>query len=172
MKRCPECRRDYYDDSLLYCLDDGSALLEGPATGDDAATAILRNVDLTRALELGAQTKLVYAAPVPVPKLSQITFSESIEQYPAWSPDGKELAFSREETGLRSIFIKDLSSGDERRITNSKFDDIQASWSPDGRTILFVRSIHPGRKLEPGDVLCLFLDGNIRPVDVETQRET
>ena len=32
MKRCPECRRDYFDDSLLYCLDDGSALLEGPAT--------------------------------------------------------------------------------------------------------------------------------------------
>src|SRR4051812_41570675 len=30
MKRCPECRRDYYDDSLLYCLDDGAALLEGP----------------------------------------------------------------------------------------------------------------------------------------------
>ena len=23
MKRCPECRRDYYDDTLLYCLDDG-----------------------------------------------------------------------------------------------------------------------------------------------------
>jgi TolB-like protein/Tfp pilus assembly protein PilF len=32
MKRCPECRRDYYDDSLLYCLDDGSALLDGPAS--------------------------------------------------------------------------------------------------------------------------------------------
>lgn len=30
MKRCPQCRRDYYDDTLLYCLDDGSALLEGP----------------------------------------------------------------------------------------------------------------------------------------------
>ena len=34
MKRCPECRRDYYDETLLYCLDDGTALLEGPATGD------------------------------------------------------------------------------------------------------------------------------------------
>ena len=33
MKRCPECRRDYYDDTLLYCLDDGNTLLEGPATG-------------------------------------------------------------------------------------------------------------------------------------------
>ncbi len=29
MKRCPECRRDYYDDTLLYCLDDGNAVLEG-----------------------------------------------------------------------------------------------------------------------------------------------
>lgn len=44
MKRCPECRRDYYDDTLLYCLDDGNALLDGPATpssGDEPATAIL-----------------------------------------------------------------------------------------------------------------------------------
>ena len=44
MKRCPECRRDYYDDTLLYCLDDGNALLEGPATArpanDEPATAI------------------------------------------------------------------------------------------------------------------------------------
>src|SRR5215467_1895234 len=41
MKRCPECRRDYYDDSLLYCLDDGTALLEGPASLGTAETAVL-----------------------------------------------------------------------------------------------------------------------------------
>ena len=41
MKRCPECRRDYYDDSLLYCLDDGTALLDGPASGNEPPTAIL-----------------------------------------------------------------------------------------------------------------------------------
>ena len=41
MKRCPECKRDYYDDTLLYCLDDGAHLLEGPAT----AAAVLDNVD-------------------------------------------------------------------------------------------------------------------------------
>lgn len=40
MKRCPECRRDYYDDSLMYCLDDGAALLEGPSSGQ-TDTAIL-----------------------------------------------------------------------------------------------------------------------------------
>ena len=45
MKRCPECRRDYYDDTLLYCLDDGNALLEGSASGgsfnDEPQTVIL-----------------------------------------------------------------------------------------------------------------------------------
>jgi adenylate cyclase len=45
MKRCPECRRDYYDDSLLYCLDDGRALLEGPASGNEPVTAILAGVE-------------------------------------------------------------------------------------------------------------------------------
>lgn len=33
MKRCPDCRRDYFDDSLTFCLDDGARLLEGPAEG-------------------------------------------------------------------------------------------------------------------------------------------
>ena len=40
MKRCPECRKDYLDDSLLYCLDDGAVLVQGSLT-DDPATAIL-----------------------------------------------------------------------------------------------------------------------------------
>ena len=40
MKRCPVCRKDYFDDSLMYCLDDGAALLQGSAT-EEQATAIL-----------------------------------------------------------------------------------------------------------------------------------
>jgi tetratricopeptide (TPR) repeat protein len=50
MKRCPECRRDYYDETLLYCLDDGSRLLDsaagGSATaGSEQSTQILTNED-------------------------------------------------------------------------------------------------------------------------------
>lgn len=41
MKRCPECRRDYTDETLNFCLDDGAALLDGPASADEPATAIL-----------------------------------------------------------------------------------------------------------------------------------
>ena len=42
MKRCPECRRDYYDDTLLYCLEDGNALVQGSVPSpDEPSTAIL-----------------------------------------------------------------------------------------------------------------------------------
>ena len=40
MKRCPECGRDYNDDSLSFCLDDGSELLFGPGANDEPATAV------------------------------------------------------------------------------------------------------------------------------------
>jgi len=47
MKRCPECRRDYTDETLNFCLDDGTALLDGPASMDEPATAILSSNELT-----------------------------------------------------------------------------------------------------------------------------
>ncbi len=34
MKRCPECRRDYYDDGLNFCLDDGAWLVDEPGISD------------------------------------------------------------------------------------------------------------------------------------------
>jgi len=41
MKRCPECRRDYHDDSLLYCLEDGVALIQGSVPLPDEPTTML-----------------------------------------------------------------------------------------------------------------------------------
>lgn len=46
MKRCPECRRDYADDTLLYCLEDGTALVQGSVPApDEPQTAILHSID-------------------------------------------------------------------------------------------------------------------------------
>jgi len=41
MKRCPECRRDYTDETLNFCLDDGTPLLDGARTVDDVPTRSL-----------------------------------------------------------------------------------------------------------------------------------
>jgi Tol biopolymer transport system component len=61
MKRCPECRKDYFDDSLLYCLDDGAELVQGSVT-DEPATAILSGDrvsgdDVTRQLKADTRSR-------------------------------------------------------------------------------------------------------------------
>src|SRR5689334_20306899 len=39
MKRCPTCKRTFEDDSLAYCLDDGSPLV--PETGPDSEATLV-----------------------------------------------------------------------------------------------------------------------------------
>ena len=55
MKRCPDCRRDYHDDTLLYCLDDGSTLLEGPGSLDDTAILSTSSASSDPTLLLGTR---------------------------------------------------------------------------------------------------------------------
>ena len=81
MKRCPECRRDYYDDTLLYCLDDGKALLEGPASVDEPATAILHTTDAVVEASTRAQiltTERTAALPSVVAKPSVRSFDKRL----------------------------------------------------------------------------------------------
>jgi len=48
MKRCPECGRDY-DNTMMFCLDDGAELLYGPAKSEPGAVATgLLDGDATR----------------------------------------------------------------------------------------------------------------------------
>lgn len=56
MKRCPECRRDYLDDSLLYCLDDGTALLDGPASDGGAVEPLTAKMRISVPSSLGRRS--------------------------------------------------------------------------------------------------------------------
>jgi len=162
MKRCPTCLRTYKDESLKFCRVDGAAL---SFTGDSRETLIKLPTQST------PDTK---SLPVEraLPRLSQITFDEAIEEYPAWFPNGQELVFSRERAGLRKLFRKNVVTAEESQLTSGDYDDIQPTCSPDGRTMLFVRSRQPRLKLEPGDVFGVFIDGDIWSLDLASGKET
>ncbi len=99
--------------------------------------------------------------PPPRPTLHQVTFSEAVEEFPAFSADGKRLAFTREVDGYRKLFMLDLESGDERQLTDGEVDDFRPAWSPDGEVLLFVRSNRTDGKMSIADPFSTYDEGDI-----------
>lgn len=58
--------------------------------------------------------------------------------HPAWSHDGRQIAFSGLAGGYSDLWVLDLESGSARKLTTDAFADMQPSWSPDGRRLLFL----------------------------------
>ncbi len=104
------------------------------------------------------------------PKLVQLTTTEGLHEFPAWSPDGKRIAYSREVNGFKKIFVKPLQ-GDPQQLTAGEQDDIQPAWTPDAQSLLFVRSTQTGGKLQPGDVFGQYDGGDVWKKDLASGKE-
>jgi dipeptidyl aminopeptidase/acylaminoacyl peptidase len=70
----------------------------------------------------------------------EMTVKESSSQ-PAWSPDGKQLAFVRAVDGKPQVFILSLDGGEPVQFTHFKTGASGPKWSPDGKEILFASTI-------------------------------
>ncbi|WP_404377747.1 Tol-Pal system beta propeller repeat protein TolB [Vreelandella aquamarina] len=77
----------------------------------------------------------LYVADADGRRSQQVLTSDQPIMSPAWSPDGRKLAYVSFETGKASIYIQDVSSG--QRVQATAFDGINGAptWSPDGRRI-------------------------------------
>ena len=75
--------------------------------------------------------------------VQQLTF-DSVEAYdPAWSPDGLSIAYTSDRdvpNGPAAIYVVDLASGVDRRLSGSDHYAWDPSWSPDGASIAFVET--------------------------------
>ena len=92
-------------------------------------------------------------------RLTQLTSREGQEEWPTWSPDGKQLAYVAEVDGYRQLFVRPVSGGPERQLTDDPRDHIQPAWSPDGARIAFVRAATATGKLEPDEVDGYYFEG-------------
>jgi Tol biopolymer transport system component len=58
-------------------------------------------------------------------------------RYPAISPDGKWMAYSRLDQGMWNLWLRDQGTGATRRIADVPCNQIQPSWESDSRTLLY-----------------------------------
>jgi Tol biopolymer transport system component len=106
-------------------------------------------------------------------KLAQISFGAGVEEWPAWSPKGDLLAYVAEVDGYRQLFVRPVSGGGERQLTQGQRDHIQPAWSPDGSRIAFVRGATATGKLEPSEVDGYYFEGaELWTTELATARET
>ena len=68
-------------------------------------------------------------------KLSPLLTEEA--RYPAISPDGRWLAYSRLQRGNWNLWIREMHTGETRRITNADCNSVGPSWEVDSRTLVY-----------------------------------
>jgi eukaryotic-like serine/threonine-protein kinase len=149
-------------DLLHRCLekDSGPRLPEiriARAAIEDALKAHTRALTWGRAVAIGAlmvaATLAVWlvrgrdAQPAQMIHAVPLTTYPGSQDWPSFSPDGNEVAFSwdGENQDNFDIYVKPIGSGPLRRLTRDVAGDTAPAWSPDGRSIAFLRASRPGK---------------------------
>ncbi len=87
---------------------------------------------LTVLLLLGASTHAAEPA-----RIQRITNDGYFKQRPSFSPDGRSVVFARHKGATIFLFVRDLKTGKERRLTKREFPEYDAVFSPNGKELVF-----------------------------------
>jgi tricorn protease len=82
----------------------------------------------------------LFSVPAENGYVENLTQSSGIaERYPAWSPDGKHIAYWSDKSGEYELHLRDASTGSEEKITSyGPGYRYQLYWSPDSKKLAFV----------------------------------
>jgi dipeptidyl aminopeptidase/acylaminoacyl peptidase len=103
--------------------------------------------------ERGREVQMMDVASGAVTTLFDV--ATAYDSAPAWSPDGRQIAFESDLDGDMEIFVMDADGSAVRQITANALHDEGPAWSPDGTRFAFTR----GPDDLHGDIWVMSADG-------------
>jgi Tol biopolymer transport system component len=96
----------------------------GPALSPDGNRIVFQALNQLWLMRIGGEPQ-------------QLTGDSYYKCDPSWSPDGKRIAYSSDKAGTEDLYVLDLESGDEQRVTSIVGAEVSSAWSPDGTQLAF-----------------------------------
>ncbi|WP_083752680.1 amidohydrolase family protein [Actinosynnema sp. ALI-1.44] len=98
--------------------------IDGPALSPDGRSVVFKALNDIWLLPIGASPK-------------RLTSDGFFEADPTWSRDGKQIAYASDKAGTEDLYVLDVASGKERRVTTLPGAETAPVFSPDGRQLAF-----------------------------------
>src|SRR5512132_3993105 len=112
----------------------------------------------------------IYVTPLDAEAVHQLTVRRADDGQPAWSPDGRRLAFKTAQFGSNQLAVINADGSGETLLTRTfRFSEGQPAWSPDATKLLYRRT--PENPLvQNGDTWVLDVAGSAKdPTQPVTQ---
>jgi TolB protein len=71
----------------------------------------------------------------------QVTSDPGMDSRPAWSPDGRQLVFVRDNSKETAIVLLDVGSGAERVLVDEPAIDLDPAFAPDGKSVYWSSAV-------------------------------
>src|SRR5207253_8605123 len=80
----------------------------------------------------------------------QLTDGTKRDEGPAWSPDGKSIAYvSNRESAASQIYLYDVAAGTSRKVGDLSGGASSVKWLPDGSGLVAASDIYPECGVDP-----------------------